>query len=62
MLSLCFWCSDGAGKLGDELGSHVDWESVVKTGKSKPEMVAVVTELERELLVGKLLKFKSTGW
>jgi hypothetical protein len=43
------------------LGSHVDWESVVKTGKSWPEMVAVVRELERLLEIAEL-KFKSTGW
>jgi hypothetical protein len=49
-----------AGKLGVELGSHVDWESVVKTGKSEPEMVAVLRELE--LVLDAVLKFKSTKW
>jgi hypothetical protein len=32
---------------------------VVKTGKSRPEMVAVLRELEREL-GSKVLKFRST--
>jgi hypothetical protein len=34
---------------------------VVKTGKSVPEMVAVVAELELKLLKA-LLEFRSTKW
>ena len=43
------------------MGSHVDWGSVVKTGKSEPEMVAVVAELELKLFKA-VLKFRSTEW
>jgi hypothetical protein len=42
------------------LGSHVDWESVVKTGKSWAEMVAVVRgEIELMLSIA-VLKSRST--
>lgn len=40
-------------------GSHGDWGSVVKTGKSRPEMLAVVKELELKLFKA-VLKFRST--
>jgi hypothetical protein len=39
--------------------SHGDWGSVVKTGKSWPEMLAVVRELEPKLFKA-VLKFRST--
>jgi hypothetical protein len=49
-LSLC--CAVGAGRLDVLEGSHGDWvESVVKTGKSWGGMVAVVSELARELRI-----------
>jgi hypothetical protein len=35
---------------------------VVKTGKSRPEMVAVVRELLREAGEAVMLEFKSTEW
>lgn len=41
-------------------GSHDDWGSVVKTGKSWLEMLAVVRELVLKLFKAGL-KFRSTG-
>jgi hypothetical protein len=40
-------------------GSHDDWESVVETRKSWPEMLAVLRELEL-MLFKAVLKFRST--
>lgn len=40
-------------------GSHGDWGSVVKTGKSWAEMLAVVRELELKLFKAGL-RFRST--
>lgn len=54
-------CSDGAGRAKAELGSHVDWESVVKTEKSWSEMFAVRKELVLMLFKAGL-KFRSTKW
>jgi hypothetical protein len=52
-----------AERLGEEdWGGHVDWGSVVKTGKSEPVMLAVWTELKLMLGEAVVLKFKSTGW
>jgi hypothetical protein len=41
-------------------GGHDDWRSVVKTGKSWDEMLAVVRELKLELFKAGL-KFRSAG-
>ena len=54
-------CSDGAGRAEAELGSHVDWGSVVKTEKSCEEMLALMRELVLMLFKAGL-KFRSTEW